>query len=190
MEARIVFIEGPDKGKSVLLKKNEACLIGRGGNSDVVLVDQLISREHLRVHFDGKTILLTDLGSTNRTFVTGRPLPADATITLRDDHFFVGPDSCVQVEILSNDIKGSQATPRKKVDRPSDSDSPKPRHQVDPSDQPDSDVHSRWISPGAGNFSVSVLPPHQQPVPGSDDSVIAESREIAQKMGMLLHLNK
>ncbi|MDG2470437.1 MAG: FHA domain-containing protein [Pirellulaceae bacterium] len=173
MEAKVVFIEGPDKGRSILLKKNEECLIGRGGKADFILTDQLISREHLRIQFDGRAISLTDLNSTNRTFVTGKPIPSNTPVTLRDNHFFVGTESCAEVEIISNEIKGTQATPSVNVPKTNQPTSPAERFQAPGKGNPETDSNRK--SPGSGNFSVSVLPPHQRSKPTGNDSVIDES---------------
>lgn len=46
-------------------------LIGRGGDSDIILEDTGVSRHHLELSTSGDTVTATDLGSTNGTFVDG-----------------------------------------------------------------------------------------------------------------------
>jgi hypothetical protein len=48
--------------------------IGRGADCDVVLQDRSMSRLHAELHWDGEHCRLTDLGSTNGTFLAGRRL--------------------------------------------------------------------------------------------------------------------
>jgi serine/threonine protein kinase len=53
----------------------KAIEIGRDNTCDVVIPDDpLVSREHVRIAFDGKRYWIEDLGSTNGTLVNGRRL--------------------------------------------------------------------------------------------------------------------
>lgn len=47
-------------------------VIGRGGDSDIILEDAGVSRHHLELSVDGDLMSATDLGSTNGTWVDGR----------------------------------------------------------------------------------------------------------------------
>jgi pSer/pThr/pTyr-binding forkhead associated (FHA) protein len=53
-------------------------LIGRDPACDLVLSDITVSRRHAAVRQDGNTVVVSDLGSSNGTFVNGEPI-ADAT---------------------------------------------------------------------------------------------------------------
>ena len=61
-------------------------VIGRGGDSDIILEDTGVSRHHLELRAepgpDGSTLVATDLGSTNGTFVDGERIRTP--VTLRD----------------------------------------------------------------------------------------------------------
>lgn len=46
-------------------------VIGRGGDSDIILEDTGVSRHHLELRHEHGTLVATDLGSTNGTFVDG-----------------------------------------------------------------------------------------------------------------------
>jgi pSer/pThr/pTyr-binding forkhead associated (FHA) protein len=47
-------------------------ILGRSRACDLVLVDDSVSRRHAMVVWDGERIVLSDLGSTNGTFLNGR----------------------------------------------------------------------------------------------------------------------
>jgi len=49
--------------------------IGRAQGNDIVLNDGSMSRRHAELHWDGHQCVLTDLGSTNGTFLGGKRLP-------------------------------------------------------------------------------------------------------------------
>ena len=63
--ARIAVVEGPDAGKEFELSASTT--VGREG--DVVLDDSEVSRRHATLSFDGTSVTVADLGSTNGTFV-------------------------------------------------------------------------------------------------------------------------
>jgi hypothetical protein len=58
-----------------------ATRVGRGDESEIVLVDPSVSRAHAVVEIDGAQPVVRDLGSTNGTFVNGRRVSVEA---LRD----------------------------------------------------------------------------------------------------------
>jgi hypothetical protein len=58
-----------------------AIRVGRGDESEIVLVDPSVSRAHAIVEVDGAQPVVRDLGSTNGTFVNGRRVSVEA---LRD----------------------------------------------------------------------------------------------------------
>src|SRR6476619_5018734 len=68
---RIVVLEGPDSGKEFELSGSG--VIGRH-EGDVALDDGEVSRRHASLSFDGSTVTVQDLGSTNGTFVNDERL--------------------------------------------------------------------------------------------------------------------
>jgi len=49
----------------------EKKLIGRNNECNVVIIDKQISRQHCEIQYDGTTLRVTDLDSTNGTFLNG-----------------------------------------------------------------------------------------------------------------------
>jgi hypothetical protein len=66
----LVVQEGPQKGRIYELE-GFPLVVGRREGSDVLLSDNSISRRHARLEFSGGAWAVTDLGSTNGTFVNG-----------------------------------------------------------------------------------------------------------------------
>ena len=54
MKVRIDITKGPDRGRNFVLEASEKRVIGRGENVEVRMIDELVSREHCEVEFDGK----------------------------------------------------------------------------------------------------------------------------------------
>ncbi len=66
-------------------------MIGRGADNVVVLADTLVSRNHLRLDWDGQRVTVTDLGAGNGTFLSNRQLtPHAPTEWTADDWLRVG----------------------------------------------------------------------------------------------------
>lgn len=59
--------------KQIPLQKGTVVL-GRGQDANIKLDDELVSRKHCSLTFDGTFVTVQDLGSTNGTFVDGAPI--------------------------------------------------------------------------------------------------------------------
>ncbi len=79
--------KGPDAGKVFTIVKSPL-RIGRDPSNDIVLVANGISRRHAIVTLEGNKVLLTDLGSTNGTYVNTKRVQQVALKS--GDEIFVG----------------------------------------------------------------------------------------------------
>jgi len=68
MHYRFLCMTGPDKGKVYYLT-GKRIIIGRGENSDILIVDPKISREHAELSFSDNGYTVTDLGAQNGILV-------------------------------------------------------------------------------------------------------------------------
>ena len=75
--AKFCVLEGPNKGAEVLLvdppprplEGDCIATIGRGEENDLQLKDRSVSREHVRIEYDGHYFWIVDCGSSNGTLV-------------------------------------------------------------------------------------------------------------------------
>jgi two-component system, cell cycle response regulator len=76
----LVVMEGTYVGEIYRLTK-KSVVIGRAEDADIVLTNEGISRQHIRIDTHENSFSITDLGSTNGTFLNGSPVQQAA---LRD----------------------------------------------------------------------------------------------------------
>ncbi|MEL6547682.1 MAG: FHA domain-containing protein, partial [Myxococcota bacterium] len=65
------FISGKYQGGEFPIPPGGEILIGRASDLDLVLVEDMVSRKHAKLLIEGASMQITDLGSTNGTFVNG-----------------------------------------------------------------------------------------------------------------------
>lgn len=68
------FISGKYQGGEYPLPGEQEIVIGRGGELDIVLVEEMVSRKHAKITTQAGKIVIQDLGSTNGTFVNGEKI--------------------------------------------------------------------------------------------------------------------
>jgi pSer/pThr/pTyr-binding forkhead associated (FHA) protein len=88
---RLVVVDGPDKGKELLLEESgRPYVIGRGKDVDMVVEDVDASRRHVEVVRRADLVVVKDLGSKNGAALGGQPLEGDARPWKPDDELRVG----------------------------------------------------------------------------------------------------
>ncbi len=73
------MLEGPDVGRRYLIGSTGLTL-GRIAPADIVLPDPEVSRAHCRVSLNGDEVIVTDLNSTNGSFVDGEKVDETAIL--------------------------------------------------------------------------------------------------------------
>jgi TolB protein len=81
--------------KEISLRKELA--IGRAEDNDLQLPDPKVSRHHARIHREGATYMLTDLGSANGTLVNGVRLSAPHALK-QGERFTIGDTELTYLE--------------------------------------------------------------------------------------------
>ncbi|PKN39668.1 MAG: hypothetical protein CVU63_14820, partial [Deltaproteobacteria bacterium HGW-Deltaproteobacteria-20] len=68
------FISGKYQGGEFPLVPGKEIHVGRSNDLDMVLAEDMVSRKHARIAFQGEDIYIEDLASTNGTFVNGEKI--------------------------------------------------------------------------------------------------------------------
>lgn len=79
--ASLVIRSGPLEGTSIPLHSGQITTIGRATTNRLVIPDEICSRNHCEVFFEGGLWKLRDLGSRNGTRVHGEPISGDMQLT-------------------------------------------------------------------------------------------------------------
>jgi two-component system, cell cycle response regulator len=82
--ACLIIIRGQPQGHRFFLTQPEM-IIGRDQSADIVVSDQSISRKHSKLTQDETSVTLTDLGSSNGTFINDVKLEASAARVLEKE---------------------------------------------------------------------------------------------------------
>jgi len=69
-KCQLVVVDGPNRGKKLLLNK-DVTTVGKRETNDLVITDATVSRNHLEIKYAEDNLLLRDLDSTNGTFING-----------------------------------------------------------------------------------------------------------------------
>lgn len=92
VDADLILIAHPEHqrlGTRFRLRSGSSMEIGRAPTSEISLPEVLsISRQHARLHYRGRRVVIEDLGSTNGTYVNGS-LIAEPTVLHTGDRFQV-----------------------------------------------------------------------------------------------------
>ena len=73
LHPHLIILYPQTEFKLIALEKGTVVL-GRGADADIRLDDELVSRKHCSLTFDGKNVTVQDLGSTNGTYVDANPV--------------------------------------------------------------------------------------------------------------------
>lgn len=82
------FISGKYQGGEFPLTPGKEVLVGRSADLELVLLEEMVSRKHARLIHDDEGLVITDLGSTNGTFVNGERV--ERTVLKEGDRFLIG----------------------------------------------------------------------------------------------------
>lgn len=82
----LVCLIGPESlvGQQWYLEGSEI-ILGRAPHLSISITDQSLSRNHALFHVNSQEVLLEDLGSTNKTYVNDKMLPARRPYQLKDN---------------------------------------------------------------------------------------------------------
>lgn len=80
-DAFLLVRSGPMEGTMFPLQLGQSATIGRATSNRIVIADEICSRNHCEIWFDGGRWKLRDSGSRNGTRVNGEPIVGDLTLS-------------------------------------------------------------------------------------------------------------
>lgn len=117
----LLTLIGPQKTQTYDIDKSEF-ILGRGDSSAVPIVDNGISREHLKVRLQDNLIQVQDLNSSNGTYVEGIKLNPMEFVPVRDTYTitFGNSQSKIKLKIMevSEQLSGEVKNIEKETDHP------------------------------------------------------------------------
>ena len=137
--AHLVVRSGLLEGTVVPLHSGQVMTIGRATTNRVVIPDEICSRNHCEVFFDGGVWKLRDLGSRNGTRVNGEPIAGDVQLS-EGRQFQIGstiigftrdPRSRTSEDEAANDTVRAAASDTVRTDRPATESRPEIVHLTD-----------------------------------------------------------
>ena len=81
---------GPDREVAVVVGRDDPAVVGRSSQAQVGLTDPEVSRRHARLDLDRGVLYVSDLGSSNGTFLNGKPVDEDGIEVRTGDDIDVG----------------------------------------------------------------------------------------------------
>ena len=94
MEIRLTIYDDDKRHFSQSIKL--PCVVGRGRQSDVVVVHPLISRKHCEFYLEGRRLMARDLGSLNGVFYRGKRLERPIELAFGEEISFAGLNFLVE----------------------------------------------------------------------------------------------
>lgn len=101
------FISGKYQGGEFPLLSEREIVIGRSSELDMVLVEDMVSRKHAKISTQQAQIIITDMGSTNGTFVNGEKIRK--TRLKEGDRILIGTSILKVVATNAAPVSPSQA---------------------------------------------------------------------------------
>lgn len=107
---KLIVKSGPNAGKEFVLT-DKPFTVGRMPDNDLELRDSLVSRKHSEVRRNGSSFLVSDLGSSNGTFVNSRKVEKPQPLN-EGDEVLIGDT----VLVFRDEAAPRPAAPRKQTD--------------------------------------------------------------------------
>lgn len=102
------FISGKYQGGEFPLEEGHEYFIGRSSEADMVLVEDMVSRQHARISVREGAVHLEDLGSTNGSFVNGERV--SNRVLASGDRILFGTSIIKLIQSSADAASGSPST--------------------------------------------------------------------------------
>ena len=103
---RVTIIAGPGSGEFFLDAPGESLIVGRTADCQIRIADQQLSRRHFRLAWNETVCQLTDLGSTNGTWINGQRIQE---AILREGDEIAAGDSAFRIDRVEEPLATASA---------------------------------------------------------------------------------
>ncbi|PKN91922.1 MAG: hypothetical protein CVU44_16655 [Chloroflexi bacterium HGW-Chloroflexi-6] len=157
---QLVMHSGPTPGKTFPLE-GDVLTIGREASNAVAINDAEVSRKHTQLVFQGGKYIITDLGSTNGTFVNGQRLTGQHVLQ-PGEIISLGEQISLLYEVVAqvdpNATMISSAARMPAAAAPAQAPQPKPQPQYQPQPQVQPQQYAGHI-PASPEPEAAYIPP-------------------------------
>ncbi len=155
---QLVMHSGPTPGKTFPME-GDVLTIGREASNAIAINDAEVSRKHAQLVFQGGKYIITDLGSTNGTFVNGQRLTGQHVLQ-PGEIISLGEQISLLYEVVAQvDPNATMISSAARVSvppAPAQAPQPKPQPQYQP--QPQAQQYAGSI-PASPEPEVAYIPP-------------------------------
>jgi len=95
---REFYLKGVVEGAKSIRLESKELIIGRSFSADITISNEMLSKEHLAIKISGNRVIVTDLGSTNGSYIDGKKIePRESIVLTKGSKLILGSEEVVYV---------------------------------------------------------------------------------------------
>ena len=95
---REFYLKGVVEGAKSIRLESKELIIGRSFSADITISNEMLSKEHLAIKISGNRVIVTDLGSTNGSYIDGKKIePRESVVLTKGSKLILGSEEVVYV---------------------------------------------------------------------------------------------
>jgi hypothetical protein len=95
---REFYLKGVVEGAKSIRLENKELIIGRSFSADITISNEMLSKEHLAIKISGNRVIVTDLGSTNGSYIDGKKIePRESVVLTKGSKLILGSEEVIYV---------------------------------------------------------------------------------------------
>jgi hypothetical protein len=95
---REFYLKGVVEGAKSIRLESKELIIGRSFSADITISNEMLSKEHLAIKISGNRVIVTDLGSTNGSYIDGKKIePRESVVLTKGSKLILGSEEVIYV---------------------------------------------------------------------------------------------